>query len=83
MLRLVLIRVSPRGLSPKGLRRPVFSPRGLIFEGLINEDETYLDLDLYLLLSACFLGLVDDIRGWSDSSEYWSEADLGPTSCFL
>ena len=66
MLRLVLIRVSPRGLSPRGRRRPV-----------------YLDIELYLLLSACFSGLVDDIRGWLDSSEYWFEAYLGPISCFL
>ena len=48
-----------------------------------EKDDTYLDLTLCLLLSACFLDLEHAIRDSSDSSVYWSEADLGSTSCFL
>ena len=45
-----------------------------------SEDDTYLDLDLCLPLSECFLGL-GWIRGSSESSSSWSEAELGVTVC--
>ena len=43
----------------------------------------YLDLDLCLVLWACFFGLLDAGQGSSVWSEYWSEAELGLISCCL
>ena len=66
MLRLVLVKDRPReGWATEG-----FEDLCLVAEDWSSseEDDTYLHLTFCLLLSACFLGLVGDIWGSSDST---------------
>ena len=76
MLWEVLIRSYSWGLSPRGLRRPVSGYRGVILLwGKWHVSRSWF------MLSECFLDLEEGIRGSSESSISWSEAELGSTGC--
>ena len=73
MLWEVLIRGCAWGLSPRGLRRPVSGNRGVIFLW-----RWHISGPRFML---ALVRVFQSVRGSSESSSSWSEAELGATIC--